>query len=73
MVFDVECGGSPLAIVSKEIVLVLDHTVGFAIAEHLVEFLLTRFAPTIDACLFDKPIHRSLDACGGGYLLDGIA
>lgn len=57
---------------TNELVFYLGQAFGLAIAEYLVELLLAGFASAVNACCFAEPIDRSLDACGGCDLLNGV-
>jgi hypothetical protein len=58
---------------SNVLVLGLGQALRFAVAEDFVQLLLASIATAVNACRFAEPIHRSLDACGGCDLLNGIA
>ena len=57
---------------TNELVFGLGQAFGLAVAEQLVELLLTGIASAVNACCFAKPIYRSLDACGSCDLLNGV-
>jgi hypothetical protein len=58
---------------SNVLVLGLSQALRLSVAKDFIQLLLASIATAVNACRFAKPIHRSLDACGGCDLLYGIA
>jgi hypothetical protein len=58
---------------SNKVILLFGQALRLAVSEDFVQLLLASIATAVNACRFAKPIHRSLDACGGCDLLYGIA
>jgi hypothetical protein len=58
---------------SNKVILRLGQALRLAVSEDFVQLLLASIATAVNACRFAEPIHRSLNACGGCDLLNGIA
>lgn len=57
---------------ANELVFGLGQAFGLLVAENLIQLLLSGIASAVNACCFAEPIDRSLDACGGCDLLNGV-
>ena len=69
-----KCEGvtSPLFELGKKLVFALSHTIGFAVSENRIQFLLSLFASAINTCCFGKPMYGLFDARSGCDLLNRI-
>jgi hypothetical protein len=54
-------------------VLNLGQALGLTVSEDFIELLPSGIASAVNACCFAEPVYGSLDACGGGDSLNGIA
>lgn len=63
---------SPLFELGKKLVFALSHTIGFAVSENRIQFLLSLFASAINTRCLGKPMHGLFDARSGCDLLDCI-
>lgn len=57
---------------ANELILFFGQAFRLAVAEQLVELLLTGIASAVYACCFAEPVNGCLDACGSCNLLNGV-